>query len=125
MILKYQQGGATIPPLVNYDPVMIQPTQEASTVAETKKEEKGLADKDILGLLKDLNGLPNDVQVATQLLQNFFIDRQYMPKEYAPSIASQYIQLINRINRIKFDSAAYEDAYKAANSKGSLSEYAM
>lgn len=125
MILKYQQGGATIPPLVNYDPVMIQPTQEASTVAETKKEEKGLADKDILGLLKDLNGLPNDVQVATQLLQNFFIDRQYMPKEYAPSIASQYIQLINRINRIKFDSAAYEDAYKAANSKGSLSEYAI
>ncbi|MGN0967087.1 MAG: hypothetical protein ACI4OP_05860 [Candidatus Coprovivens sp.] len=40
---------------------MIQPAQEDSTVAETKKEEKGLADKDILGLLKDLNGLPNDV----------------------------------------------------------------
>ncbi|MGN0967086.1 MAG: hypothetical protein ACI4OP_05855 [Candidatus Coprovivens sp.] len=48
-----------------------------------------------------------------------------MPKEYAPSIASRYIQLINQINRIKFDRTAYEDAYKAANSKGSLSEYAI
>lgn len=125
MILKYQQGGAAIPPLVNYDPVMIQPAQETSTVAETKKEEKGLADKDILGLLKDLDGLPNDVQIATQLLQNFFIDRQYTPKEFAPSIASQYIQIVNQINRIKFDRAAYNDAYKAADKKGSLNEYAI
>lgn len=125
MILKYQQGGAAIPPLVNYDPVMIQPAQEASTVAETKKEEKGLADKDILGLLKNLDGLPNDVQIATQLLQNFFIDRQYTPKEFSPSIASQYIQIVNQINRIKFDRAAYNDAYKAADKKGSLNEYAI
>lgn len=126
MILKYQQGGAAIPPLVNYDPVMIQPSQAAdSTVAEAKKEEKGLADKDILGLLKDLDGLPNDVQIATQLLQNFFIDRQYTPKEFAPSIASQYIQIVNQINRIKFDRAAYNDAYKMADKKGSLNEYAI
>ena len=40
MILKLPIGGAAIPPLVNYDPVMIQSAQEASTVAETKKRRK-------------------------------------------------------------------------------------
>lgn len=121
MMLKYQQGGA-VPPLVSYTPVMVQASQPQQTQS---KEEKGLADKDILKLLEDLKGLPNDVQNTTEELYNFYIDSQYTTKQFAPSIASQYILLVNKINKIKFNMQAYDEAYKAAENKGSLSEYAI
>ena len=73
MTLKLQQGGAAIPPLVFYQPVMI--TGESGAVgttasADSSKSEGGsdLTDKDLLKMMEKLEGLPNDMQAVTEAL---------------------------------------------------------
>ena len=63
MIFKFQQGGSAIPPLVSYEPVMVTDsgTSEIDTTKESPKESSDLTDKDLLKMLKDLDGLPNDM----------------------------------------------------------------
>jgi hypothetical protein len=65
MILKFQQGGIAIPPLVSYTPVVV--TQGSTTSGEevaAKGDGSGskedLTDKDILKMLEKLNALPNE-----------------------------------------------------------------
>ena len=63
MIFKFQQGGSAIPPLVSYEPAMVTDdgTSEIDNTQESSKESSDLTDKDLLKMLKDLDGLPNDM----------------------------------------------------------------
>ena len=63
MIFKFQQGGSAIPPLVSYEPATVTDsgTPEIDSTAESSKESSDLTDKDLLKMLKDLDGLPNDM----------------------------------------------------------------
>ena len=99
MTLKLQQGGAAIPPLVSYQPVMI--TGESGAVgatasADSSKSEGGsdLTDKDLLKMMEKLEGLPNDMQAVTEALSNFYIDQQYSPFPNTTNIASRYLQAL-------------------------------
>ena len=80
MIFKFQQGGSTIPPFVSYQPVMVTSdgTSGAADVAGSSKSSDGssdLTDKDLLKMLEKLDGLPNDMQALTKVLQDFYNDR--------------------------------------------------
>ena len=67
MIIKFQQGG--IAPLVSYEPVTVTGGAAATTSGESSSG-SDLTDKDLLELLKDLNGLPSDIASITNNLQN-------------------------------------------------------
>jgi hypothetical protein len=68
MIFKFQQGGA-LPPLVSYTPVMVQ-GPESAPASSSSKDTKGsdLTDKDLLEMLKSLDGLPSDTSVLIKQL---------------------------------------------------------
>lgn len=75
---KYQAGGGL--PFVGFTPVFATSEPGTPKVANTKKsEEADLTTKDILELLKDMDGLPVDESLIVSALQNFHMNKQDDP----------------------------------------------
>ena len=130
MIFKFQQGGSTIPPLVSYQPIMITnggASGTASTAGSSKSSEESsdLTDKDLLKMLKDLDGLPNDMQALTKVLQNFYIDQQYSPSPNTTNIASRYLQALQMMRTINFNRKQYDNALNIISNNGGINELAV
>ena len=130
MIFKFQQGGSTIPPLVSYQPIMITNSGASgttSTVGSSKSSEESsdLTDKDLLKMLKDLDGLPNDMQALTKVLQNFYIDQQYSPFPNTTNIASRYLQALQMMRTANFNRKQYDEAFNIVSSNGGINELAI
>ena len=130
MIFKFQQGGSTIPPLVSYQPIMITnggASGTASTAGSSKSSEESsdLTDKDLLKMLKDLDGLPNDMQALTKALQNFYIDQQYSPFPNTANIASRYLQALQMMRTANFNRKQYDNAFNIVSNNGGINELAI
>lgn len=130
MIFKFQQGGSTIPPLVSYQPIMITNSGASgttSTVGSSKSSEESsdLTDKDLLKMLKELDGLPNDMQALTKVLQNFYIDQQYSPSPNTANIASRYLQALQMMRTANFNRKQYDNAFNIVSNNGGINELAI
>ena len=127
MIFKFQQGGSAIPPLVSYEPVMVTDdgTSEIDTTRESPKESSDLTDKDLLKMLEKLDGLPNDMQVLTETLQNFYIDQQYSPFPNTVNIASRYLQALFLMKAANFNRKQYDNAFNIVSNNGGINELAI
>ena len=127
MIFKFQQGGSAIPPLVSYEPVMVTDdgTSEIDTTRESPKESSDLTDKDLLKMLEKLDGLPNDMQVLTETLQNFYIDQQYSPFPNTVNIASRYLQALFLMRTANFNRKQYDNAFNIVSNNGGINELAI
>jgi hypothetical protein len=109
---KYQSGGGL--PFVNFTPVFASSEKGApATSTSSSKSDNDLTSKDILELLKDMDGLPSDMQVIVQALRNFEMSDSLDPLGISASsnIASRYIGLINKIKVAKFNKSEYEAAF--------------
>ena len=130
MIFKFQQGGSAIPPLVSYQPIMITnsgASETASTAGSSKSSEESsdLTDKDLLKMLEKLDGLPNDMQALTKVLQNFYIDQQYSPSPNTANIASRYLQALQMMRTINFNRKQYDNALNIISNNGGINELAI
>ena len=130
MIFKFQQGGRAIPPLVSYQPIMITnsgASETASTAGSSKSSEESsdLTDKDLLKMLEKLDGLPNDMQALTKVLQNFYIDQQYSPSPNTTNIASRYLQALQMMRTINFNRKQYDNAFNIISNNGGINELAI
>lgn len=130
MILKLQSGGqisGSVPPLVNYTPVMLNTaaSQPTSSTPE-KKQGTDLADKDILQLLEKLDGLPSDIQIITNQLQNFYIDQSYGGLlGNLQSLETRYLQTLNQMKIANFNKQEYDQAFSEIIKKGGYNEAAI
>lgn len=122
MIIKFQQGG--LAPLVSYEPVTVT-GGAAATTSEKSSSGSDLTDKDLLELLKDLNGLPSDIATITNSLQNFYIDQQYNPYHSTSNIASRYASIIAQVKTAKFNHEQYKEAQDQVIKNGGINEYAI
>lgn len=126
---KYQAGGGL--PFVSFTPVFAtSETGAPKATAETKskKEDKDdLTSKDVLQLLKDMDGLPSDMALIVDSLKNFELQDQMDPLGLASSsnIASRYISLINKIKVAKFNREEYNNAFNQLKGNGGLNELAV
>lgn len=127
MIIKFQQGGAALPPLVSYQPVTVTGGATAGAATQTSKEASGsdLTDKDLLEMLEKLDGLPSDMAVLTRTLQNFYIDQQYSPFPNTSNIASRYIQALNDMKVANFNKKEYDAAFELVSKNGGINEFAI
>lgn len=124
---KYQAGGGL--PFVNFTPVFAT-SEVGAPKADTKtsKDDKDdLTSKDVLQLLKDMDGLPSDMQVIVSSLKNFELQDKMDPLGLSSSsdIASRYISLINKIKVAKFNRDEYNNAFNQLKGNGGLNEYAI
>ena len=128
MIFKFQQGGSAIPPYAVYQPVVTpEPTRTSSAAAAKQasaKKGNDLTDKDLLELLTKLDGLPSDMAVLTNTLQNFYIDQQNGVID-STNIASRYIKTIQQLKVANFNKKEYEAAYDKVSSNGGINEVAI
>lgn len=128
MILKLQQGGNALPPLVSYQPVTVTggATAGASVAAPSNNQETtDLTDEDVLKALEKLKGLRSDTLVLTQKLQNFYIDQQYSPFPNTSNIALRYIQTLGEINNINTNKELFDKVFDTAVNNGSIDEFAI
>ena len=124
---KYQAGGGL--PFVNFTPIFATSENGAPTPTKTDKESKNsdLTSKDILELLKDIDGLPSDIDAIQASLANFMLTDQMDPLglDSSSSIASRYMNLIGRIKKAKANREWYDKAYDKLRNDGALNEYAV
>ena len=123
---KYQAGGGL--PFVNFTPVFA--TSEKGSPKATKEDKadkEDLTSKDVLSLLKDMDGLPSDMQIIVSSLKNFELQDQMDPLGMSSSsdIASRYISLINKVKVAKFNREEYNNAFNQLKGNGGLNEYAI
>ena len=128
MILKLQQGGNALPPLVSYQPVTVTggATAGASVAAPSNNQETtDLTDEDVLKALERLKGLRSDTLALTQKLQNFYIDQQYSPFPNTSNIALRYIQTLGEISNINSNKELFDKVFDTAVNNGSIDEFAI
>lgn len=126
---KYQAGGGL--PFVNFTPVFatseVGAPKADAKASKTKDDKEDLTSKDVLQLLKDMDGLPSDMQVIVSSLKNFELQDKMDPLGLSSSsdIASRYISLINKIKVAKFNRDEYNNAFNQLKGNGGLNEYAI
>lgn len=133
MIFKFQQGGAT-PPFVAYQPVIVSDkrttaTQEEALAAKaTKESESGkLSSKDLYTMLKEkLKGLPNDVNIAMDQLQQLEqLTSMDFDGSFTQNIESKYLSTLQTMNQLSFSREQYDKALDNVKSNGGLNEAAI
>ena len=124
---KYQAGGGL--PFVGFSPIFATSEKGDSTTSSktTKEDKEDLTTKDILELLKDIDGLPSDIDAIQQSLSNFMLADVMDPLKLdsSSSIASRYMNLISKIKKAKANREWYDKAYDKLRADGSLNEYAI
>ena len=125
---KYQAGGGL--PFVGFTPVFA--TSEKGVPAKATKEDKeaknaDLTTKDILELLKDIDGLPSDINAIQSLMSDFVISDKMDPLglDSSSSIAARYMSLIGKIKVAKSNKEWYDKAYERLRSNNALNELAV
>ena len=125
---KYQAGGGL--PFVGFTPVFA--TSEKGVPAKATKEDKesknaDLTTKDILELLKDIDGLPSDINAIQTLMSDFVISDKMDPLglDSSSSIAARYMSLIGKIKVAKSNKEWYDKAYERLRSNNALNELAV
>ena len=124
---KYQAGGGL--PFVSVSPTFATSEKGIPNPTKAASKEKGedLTTKDLLTLLKDLDGLPADMNLIYSSLQDFKMQSSRDPLNLSSSsdIASRYISLVHKIKLAKFNREEYNEALKQLKSNGGLSEVAI
>ena len=132
MIIKLQQGGTSgggMPPFADYTPLVLpyqDPFSAQSKADKTSDSSNDLGLKDLLGMIKELDGLPNDAAALAKNLTNLFKRSEATGIPLSSSdIASAYTSYLAQIKRAKFNKEAYDNTYNIVKDNGGLNEIAI
>ena len=123
-IKMFQQGGGGIPAFNYYTPITPQgASTEVTTGDKSGKDKDDIGIKDILDLIKGLEGLPSDIQQLTNEFSRFF---QFSNSGVSPSmLASRYLTAVGKIATAKFNKGYYDQVYEDQEANGGLNEVAI
>lgn len=122
---KFQDGGIS-QYLVDYTPFAFQQqTEKSSSSSSNKQNEVGL--KDLLGLIKDLKGLPIDSAIITDKISDMYTNLSlYNNGQIDTSdLINTYLSVLRDIRTAEFNKQEYEDAKKETVSNESYNEAAF
>lgn len=132
MIIKLQQGGTSgggMPPFADYTPLVLpyqDPFSAQSKADKASDSSNDLGLKDLLGMIKELDGLPNDAAALAKNLTNLFKRSEATGIPLSSSdIASAYTSYLAQIRRAKFNKEAYDKTYNIVKDNGGLNEIAI
>lgn len=133
LIPKRQNGGSFLSLFADYIPLNnnSQPTQSSQqTKSKSRREddnEKGkLTEKDLFTLLKDVDGLPNEMRALVSDIQRMYSQQSLYENDIDTSgLANLYAQNIYKLKHANFNKAEYDKAYKEAEKNEGLNEFAI
>lgn len=121
----FQDGGIS-QYLVDYTPFAFQQQQtEKSSSSSNKQNEVGI--KDLLGLIKELKGLPIDSAIITDRINDMYTNLSlYNNGQIDTSdLVNTYLSVLRDIRTAEFNKQEYEDAKKETVSNESYNEAAF
>lgn len=134
VIPKMQSGGG-MPPFTYYTPVTVPDTTGAVTSGETttttssgSDSTKGqITDKDLMTMLKDIDGLPNDMENLVSSLSKFYTLNNLFQdgRVNTNRLSNQYLSALRKVKVANFNKEQFDLAQKTANENGGLSEIAI
>ncbi len=126
IIPKLQKGGGFSRFFTQYQYIFPE-TQKISSERTSKSSSSDngeLTEKDLFSMLKDLDGLPNEMEALTQSLLAS-IKLSNLTGVDSGTIASKYISSLYQIKKAKFNKAQFEDARKQTIANNSLNDIAI
>lgn len=137
-ILKYQEGGDISSLFINYQPFTGLNKQTASSQATTaipasqndgeSKSSSKVGLKDLLGLVKELKGLPVDQSIVTQQIQKMYDDASLFSSNgelNTNDLISTYLSALRSIRMAEFNQQEYKDARDQVVKEGGYNEIAI
>ena len=128
VIPKHQKGGGFESFFTLYTPVQSQIPEQVSSKSnsntKTKKEKGELTEKDFFDMLKDIDGLPNEMNAIVGNLMNTF--RLSALTGIDPGdLATTYLSNLYQVKVASQNKIAYDKAVEQANKNGSMAEPAI
>lgn len=125
---RYADGGSL--PFVGYTPIFATSQSGIYTKDDDIIEPKkgyDITTKDILELLKEVDGLPSDIDAIQAMMADFVMMDRLDPLslDSTSSIVSRYMSLLGKIKKAKVNREWYDEAYDKLRTNGALNEYAI
>ena len=132
MISKFQQGGGFESLFTIYKPIQSEsPRRERTSSRESRsrKDEddtKGkLTEKDLFEMLKNLEGLPNEMQNMMSNMITTLNNAKVMGADGIQDLAATYIRNLYSLKETKYNKEQFDNTYKQAVANKSLNEVAI
>lgn len=123
---KYQRGSSFSNFFTTYTPseYPTAETSKSSGSSKSKDNDNELTEKDFFNMLKDIDGLPNEMNAIVGNLMNTF--RQSALTGVDPGdLATTYLSNLYQVKVASQNKAAYDEAIQQANKNGSMAEPAI
>ena len=128
LIPKQQNGGSFLSLFADYIPIeqpKQQPSSESRSDNKSSSSDKGkITEKDLFTLLKDVDGLPNEMRVLVSDIQQMYNQEDLYSTDTA-ELANMYAQNIYRLKHANFNKKEYDKAYNEVEKNQGLNEYAI
>ena len=136
-ILKYQEGGDLSQFLIDYTPftgIQRQQSTRTSTSSSTSTSDddndeikNNVSLKDLLSLLKDLKGLPTEIEIISQKAYNMFEEMMLMNngKISTNQLVTTYLSLLRDIKIAGQNEKMYEEKRKKIDAANGLNDPAI
>lgn len=140
IIPKLQSGGSTASLFTVYTPLQtpkVQAPQNVSTSnkesisikssskSDTEKEDKGkLTEKDLFAMIKDINGLPNEMKTIISDLKETMETQNLIGVDIG-GLSTTYLNSLYKLKVANQNREKFDDAVKDAKANGSLGEVAI
>lgn len=129
---KFQQGGSFESLFTIYKPTQTESPRRATTQSrrsepkEKDDSDKGkLTEKDLFTMLKDLDGLPNEMQALVSNLTNTLRIAQVTGQGDLNNLATTYLTNLYKLKQAKYNRDLFKDTYQRAVENDSLNDVAI
>ncbi len=133
-VIPRMQSGGGMPPLTYYTPitspnsqVSSENTEKTSTTKSGDTTKGEITNKDYLESLKQIDGLPSDMNELMTSVGKFYKTRNLFQdgRIDTTTLSSRYISTMNKIKIANFNKAQYDEAKTKVTNSGGLSEIAI
>lgn len=132
MAKKFQQGGGFESFFTIYNPIQSESPRRASSQSrrsepkETEDSDKGkLTEKDLFSMLKDLDGLPNEMQDLVSSLMTTLRNAQALGVTDLNSLSTTYLANLYKLKQAKYNRDLFKETYNRAVENNSLNDIAI
>lgn len=131
-IPKYQQGGGFESLFTIYKPIQTETPRRATAQprkSESKEKDdsdKGkLTEKELFSMLKDLDGLPNEMQTLVSGLTNTLRIAKVTGQDDINDLATTYLTSLYKLKQAKYNRDLFKETYDRAVENHSLNDIAI
>lgn len=129
---KYQQGGGFESLFTIYKPIQTEtPRRAAASSRKSESKEKDdsdkgkLTEKDLFSMLKDLDGLPNEMQTLVSSLTNTLRIARITGQDDINDLATTYLTNLYKLKQAKYNRDLFKETYDRAVENNSLNDIAI